>query len=98
MEGNSTQTLLTFWNAVEGEHEIFVGKVKPRIIKFLEDFHLAFFGYAQQIVHQRRVDRRVDHREHPGDFIQQFLCCLLERLHAFSAKYVCSSVAPTAES
>lgn len=32
---------------IEGEHEIFVGKLKPQIIKFLEDLHLPiprFFG------------------------------------------------------
>ena len=32
---------------IEGEHEIFVGKVKPRIIKFLENFRFPiprFFG------------------------------------------------------
>ena len=46
---NTTTTIKTLQGTltVKGEHEIFVGKIKPRIIKFLDDFHLPiprFFG------------------------------------------------------
>jgi len=46
---NTTTTIKTMQGTltIKGEHEIFVGKLKPRIIKFLEDFHLPiprFFG------------------------------------------------------
>jgi len=46
---NTTTTIKTPQGTltVKGEHEIFVGKLKPRIIKFLENFRLPiprFFG------------------------------------------------------
>jgi len=49
---NTTTSIKTLQGTltIKGEHEIFVGKVKPRIIKFLEDFHLPiprFFGAYQ---------------------------------------------------
>ena len=46
---NTTTTIKTSKGTltIEGEHEIVIGREKPRIIKFLEDFHLPvprFFG------------------------------------------------------
>jgi len=41
---NTTTTIKTLQETltIKGGHEIFVGKVKPRIIKFLENFRLPF--------------------------------------------------------
>jgi len=46
---NTTTTIKTLQKTltIKGEHEVFVGKLKPRIIKFLENFRLPiprFFG------------------------------------------------------